>query len=156
MNINGQYGAGVQRLMVTCGIDRKAAQKLHDAYWRMNWAIKKVESDQVTKEVDGQLWLKNPINGFWYSLRYLKDRVSTLVQGTASYVFDQWVKNIVSVRPQINLTMHDEIAVTIKEGFEDKCEELMRWAIKKVNEEIKMNRELDISVQFAKKYSGVH
>ena len=151
-----QYGAGVQRLMVTCGIDRKAAQKLHDAYWRMNWAIKKVESDQVTKEVDGQLWLKNPINGFWYSLRYLKDRVSTLVQGTASYVFDQWVKNIVSVRPQINLTMHDEIAVTIKEGFEDKCEELMRWAIKKVNEEIKMNRELDISVQFAKKYSGVH
>ena len=156
MNINGQYGAGVQRLMVTCGIDRKAAQKLHDAYWKLNWAVKKVESEQVTKEIDGQLWLKNPINGFWYSLRYMKDRVSTTIQGTASYVFDRWLQFILDRRPILIGDFHDEWITQIKEGYEEECTKLVRWAIDKLNDEVKLNKELDISIQYGKRYSEIH
>jgi hypothetical protein len=151
-----QYGAGIPRLMITCGIDRKAATALYDAYWKLNWAVKKVASEQVIKTVNQQMWLKNPINGFYYSLRNQKDVFSTLVQGTASYVFDIWVQYILEKRPQLTGQFHDEIILCIKEVFEKECEELVRTAIKKLNETIKLNRELDISAQFGKNYGMIH
>ena len=151
-----QYGAGIARLMITCGINRAAATRLYEAYWELNWAVKKVASQQKIKEIDGQMWLKNPINGFYYSLRMMKDVFSTLVQGTASYVFDMWVKNILEIRPQLTAQFHDEIVLCIKEGFEKQCEDLVRGAIKKLNEEIKLNRELDVGVDFGVNYGLIH
>ena len=151
-----QYGAGVSRLMITCAIDRRAATKLYDAYWELNWAVKKVASVQVVKTVGDQMWLKNPINGFYYSLREMKDVFSTLVQGTASYVFDMWVKYILEKRPQLTGQFHDEIILCIKEGFEEECRELVTYAINKLNETIKLNRELGIDIQFNKSYGKIH
>jgi len=151
-----QYGAGVPRLMLTCNIDRKAATKLFNAYWELNWAVKKVASVQTTKTIDEQMWLRNPINGFYYSLRFEKDIFSTLVQGTASYVFDMWVKNILDKRPQLTGQFHDEIILCIKEGFEEQCRELITYAINKLNSDIKLNRELGISIQFDKSYGKIH
>lgn len=151
-----QYQAGIARLMLSAGIDRATATKLFNAYWKLNWAIKKVASVQIVKTVGDQMWLKNPINGFYYSLRYMKDVFSTLVQGTASYVFDMWLKYILEKRPQLTGQFHDEIILNIKEGSEEKCRELITYAINKLNETIKLNRELGVDIQFSKSYGNVH
>lgn len=151
-----QYGAGIARLMITCSIDRAAAARLHAAYWELNWAVKKVASVQVVKTVNDQMWLKNPINGFYYSLREMKDVFSTLVQGTASYVFDMWVQNILEVRPQLTAQFHDEIVLCITEGSEDKASALIDASIQKLNQRLNLNRELGVGTQFSKRYSEIH
>ena len=122
----------------------------------MNWAVKKTASVQIVKTIREQMWLKNPINGFYYSLRQMKDVFSTLVQGTASYVFDLWVKFILEKRKQLTAQFHDEIVLCIKQGFEKQCEELVRSAIVKLNETVKLNRELGIDVQFGLTYGDIH
>jgi len=151
-----QYGAGVGRLMVTGGIDRTAAQKLFDAYWRLNWSVKKVAEDQIVKTINDQMWLYNPVSKLWYSLRYDKDRFSTLVQGTASYVFDLWIKYVLEQREQITSTFHDEGVWHLKEGHREEFTQIIENAIKKVNEEVKLNRELEVDIQYGKIYSQIH
>src|SRR5690606_8327370 len=91
-----QYGAGVTRLAITCGCDMETARKVHETYWKRNWAIRAVAKAQTVKTVDGQMWLKNPVSGYWYSLRTEKDIFSTLVQGTAAYVFDRYLGAVLS------------------------------------------------------------
>ena len=86
-----QYGAWPPKVARTCGISLEEAKELFDTYHKLNWAIKKVADDQIVKEVDGEMWLLNPISKFWYSLRNEKDRFSTLVQASASFVFDKWL-----------------------------------------------------------------
>ena len=151
-----QYGAGASRLVLTCGISIEAARDLHKAYWELNWAIRKVSSEQRTKTVNDQMWLLNPISGFWYSLRYEKDIFSTLVQGTASYVFDLWVFELLKVREQLTAQFHDEVVLCIREGAESKATELLHSALDIVNNRLKLNRELGISVQFGRRYSDIH
>jgi DNA polymerase I-like protein with 3'-5' exonuclease and polymerase domains len=86
----------------------------------------------------------------------LKDVFSPLVQRTASWVIDEWVKLILEKRPQLTAQFHDEIVLHIKEGSEEKCEALVRNAIKQLNDNIKLNRELGIDVQFGKNYGEIH
>jgi DNA polymerase family A len=151
-----QYGAGPPRLVLTCGISLAMATALHKAYWDLNWAIKKVASEQVHKIVNDQMWLYNPISQLWYSLRFEKDVFSTLVQGTASYVFDMWVKKILDKREQLTGQFHDEFIISIREGHREGCEKLIRDSIKELNEELKLNRELDCDVQFGQNYAQIH
>src|SRR5690606_26844478 len=155
-NYASQYGAGPARIALTANISEKEAKKIHTAYWKKNWAIKRVAEDQKVINVDGQMWLLNPINGFYYSLRYEKDVFSTLVQGTASYVFDLWVGYIRSERPQLTAQFHDEVVLEIKKGYREKCSSLIQWAIKQVNSQLKLNRRLDVDIQFSSNYSEIH
>ena len=102
------------------------------------------------------MWLLNPINGFWYSLRTQKDVFSTLVQGTASYVFDLWVEEILKQREQITAQFHDEVVLEINKGEEKECTKIIRTAIDIVNKKLPLNRELDVSIQFGERYSEIH
>jgi len=131
---------------------------VHKAYWDKNWAIKEVAKAQRVRTVKGQMWLFNPINHFWYSLRFEKDIFSTLVQGSASYVFDRWVSIFRKRRPQLTAQFHDEcvLCVRIGEGVRVKATELLQSAIKQLNEELKLNRELGVDVQFGARYSDIH
>lgn len=151
-----QYGAGPPRLALTSDISLAEAKKVHKAYWDKNWAIKAVAKDQRWRTIDGQMWLQNPINKFWYSLRFEKDIFSTLVQGSASYVFDLWVKYIREVRPQLTFQFHDELGLTIKKGNRDKCTKMIMDAIERVNNELKLNRELGCDIQYGDRYSEIH
>jgi hypothetical protein len=153
-----QYGAGPPRLALTSDISLAEAKKVHKAYWDKNWAIKKVAEDQRVKKINGQMWLQNPINNFWYSLRFEKDIFSTLVQGSASYVFDLWVYTFRLQRPQLTGQFHDEVVICVKlvDGVRQKAEALLRGAIKEVNDQLKLNRELGIDVQFGGRYSEIH
>lgn len=151
-----QYGAGPPRLALTANINLKKAKQVHETYWKKNWAIKEVASAQTIKTVRGQMWLFNPISKLWYSLRYEKDIFSTLVQGSAAYVFDEWVKLFRSKRPQITGQFHDEVILTIKQGHREEAEKLLSDAINKLNNELKLNRELGIGTQFGLRYSEIH
>lgn len=129
---------------------------VHTAYWKKNWAIKEAAKEQKTRTVNGQMWLLNPVNGYYYSLRYEKDIFSTLVQGTASYVFDKWIEIFRAKRPQITAQFHDEVVLHIKKGFREKCEQLLRGAIKQLNDQLRLNRDLDIDCQFGDNYAQIH
>lgn len=153
---NGQYGAGASRIALTAGISDAQAKIVHKGYWDMNWSIKAVAKEQYVKTVEGQKWLFNPISRFWYSLREEKDRFSTLIQGSASFVFDMWVMNFRRKRPQLTAQFHDEVVIEIKKGHREGAEKLLRDAIKELNELLKLNRELDIDVQFGDRYSDIH
>ena len=152
----GQYGAGAPRISVTGGISLREARELHKIYWDRNWAIKEVATEQKTKEVNGMMWLYNPVSGFWYYLKYMKDIFSTLVQGTASFCFDTWINFVLEKRPQLTATFHDEGVWTVKKGHREACEKLLRDAIEKTNEKLQLNRVLNIDVQFGDRYSEIH
>jgi hypothetical protein len=41
-------------------------------------------------------------------------------------------------------------------GEEEEHTSVLKWAINKVNEKLKLNVNLDIDVQYGKKYSSIH
>lgn len=151
-----QYGAFPKRLAITCQVSIEEAKEIYDAYWKLNDAIKTVSKKQKVVYVGDEMWLQNPINKFYYSLRERKDIFSTLVQGSASYVFDVWVGHVLKERKQLTAQFHDEIVLCVKEGFQDKATELLTRAIDKTNNELKLNRDLGIGIQFGYRYSEIH
>jgi hypothetical protein len=110
----------------------------------------------VTKKALGIEWLFNPVSKFWYSLRSEKDKFSTLNQGTGVYCFDMWIKNFFDSRPQITGQMHDEVILCVKKGYRDQCTKLLKDAVYKVNEQLNLNRDLDVDVQFGLNYAQIH
>jgi DNA polymerase I-like protein with 3'-5' exonuclease and polymerase domains len=156
VNYGSVYGIGVPKLAREMRVPQYEAKVLLDTYWQRNWSIRKLAEDQIVKKRQGQMWLLNPVSGFWYSLRYDKDRFSTLNQGTGVYVFDTWLKHIRSKRKQMTSQFHDEGVWEIKKGFRAKGEELLRWAMKKTNEELNLNVTIDIDISFGDNYGTIH
>ena len=150
------YGARPPTVARSAKCSLSKAELLVDSYWKKNWAVLRIAEDCVVKTVNGQKWLFNPVSRLWYSLRYEKDRFSTLNQGTGVYCFDTWIKHFRKKRKQLTGQMHDECILTIKEGYRDKAEKLLREAIANTNEELKLNIQLDIDVQFGKNYAEIH
>jgi DNA polymerase I-like protein with 3'-5' exonuclease and polymerase domains len=52
--------------------------------------------------------------------------------------------------------MHDEVILCIKKGYRERCEKMLTDAINKTNDELKLNRELGIDVQFGDNYANIH
>jgi DNA polymerase I-like protein with 3'-5' exonuclease and polymerase domains len=153
---SAMYGVGKSKLARTTGMAELEAAKLLEAFWKINWAVQEVAKNAEVKTVNGQMWVKNPVNGFWYNLRYAKDVWSTLNQGTGAYCFDQWVAHYLTRRSNIIGQFHDESINRIRKGEEKEHESVLRWAIAKVNEKLKLNIRLDIDVQFGENYAQVH
>lgn len=155
-NYSLQYGAYPPKVAQTCGIDLDEAKKLFNAYWKLNWAIKEVSESLTVKTVDDEKWLYNPVSKYYYNLRKENDRFSTLVQGTAAYVFDLWVAYVLKDREQLTGQFHDEIVLCVKKDFREKVEKYLTDAIDKTNSILKLNRELSIGIQFGKRYADIH
>jgi hypothetical protein len=151
-----QYGAGGKKVALSAGLPVQEGYKLHDAYWKRNWAIKSIADACITKTVDGSMWLWNPIASLWYSLRHDKDRFSTLCQGSGDYCFNVWLKHILRKRRQLTAQFHDEGVWTIRKGFRKQCTELLTWAIDETNKELNLNVKLGIDIQFGDRYSEIH
>ena len=151
-----QYGAGIKTLAKQLGITMKEAKVISEAYWERNWSVKAIADSMVTKEVEGSTWQYNPVSKLWYSLRSDKDKFSTLCQGTGTYLFDMWVGFILKEREQLTANFHDEIILEVKKGNRDKCVKLLENSIQKVNRMLKLNRELQVDVQFGNNYSEIH
>lgn len=162
-NYAAQYGSGVNTIARTAQVDLKTAKKLHAGYWKLNWSIKKIAERMVVKTLpDGSMWQKNPVNGFWYSLRTDKDKFSTLIQGLGSYILDIWLYNVFKIGKKRDLKVtllgqfHDEIILEVPIGQEEEYRALVKDAIGCVNRQLKLNRDLDCDVQFGSNYSEIH
>ena len=155
-NYSCTYGAGGGTLARTLDISKKEGDGIVKAYREKNWAIGAIAKDCVTKKALGTEWLFNPVSKFWYSLRSEKDKFSTLNQGTGVYCFDMWIKNFFEFRPQITGQMHDEVILCVKKGHRDQCTKLLKEAVYKVNEQLSLNRDLDVDVQYGHDYSTIH
>jgi hypothetical protein len=155
-NYAATYGAKPKRIAVTIGCTMAAAEKIYNAYWKRNWAINKVAETQRVEMFDGAFWLFNPVSKLWYNLRSDKDRFSTLNQGTATYCFDTYLKHIRENGPPIIGQFHDEWIAVIRKGNRERLERHVREAIKKTNEELKLNRELSVELHFGCNYGDIH
>lgn len=157
-----QYGAGVKTVARSCKVSEKVAKKLHKAYNDLNWSVAKIASMMVVKTTSTGMWQKNPVNNFWYSLRYEKDRFSTLVQGTASYVFDIWLYHCYQLSKKRGIEwyllaqQHDDQAVELDIGNEEITETLLRDALKIVNTNLKLNVEIKCDVAFGHSGADIH
>lgn len=150
------YGSGAATVARATGTSLERGEKLVAAYWKRNWSVKKIAEDQITKVCMGQKWLYNPVSKLWYSLRHEKDRFSTLNQGTGVWCFDKWVELVKKDGPPIIGQFHDEIIALVKKGHREKVTAHLKLAMKKLNEMLKLNRELDCSVDFGNNYAEIH
>jgi len=158
VNYSGQYGAGPPKMALTGGFSLELAKKLHAAYWAENWFIKAVSEEQYVKTIGDQMWLKNPINGFYYSLRERKDIFSTLVQGTASYCFDVWLGFVLQECQGLVGQFHDEFILEVEDTEEKRqwIKNVIENAIDQTNEFLRLDRELGTDVQYGYRYSEIH
>ena len=155
-----QYGAGVPRLMITMDVDKEVAKSVHEAYWTLNWSVKEVANDQQVVVRSSGMWLFNPLSRYYYSLRARKDVFSTLVQGTASYIFDRWLGYVMGQGYEDCLLgqFHDEFIFEIDDTPEGRkrMEKIIRMSIDMVEKELDFNVKLGCDVQFGTRYSDIH
>jgi len=156
VNYSATYGVGKAKLARTTGMSESAAQELLDAYWKRNWSVKAFIDNQKVRKINDEMWVQNPVSKFWHSLRYEKDVFSTLNQSTGAYCFDKWVAYYRTRRPNIIGQFHDESINLVRKGEEDEHSSALEWAIKKLNQNLKLNVDLGIEIQYGQRYSDVH
>lgn len=150
------YKCGISTLVRQTGLKEKQAKLLSDAYWKRNKAILDVENSLKVKSVGNQKWIQNPVSGFWYSLRAEKDKFSTLNQGTAVYVFDRWLYYVRNQGIKVNFQVHDEWSSNALVEEKEIYEQKVKNAIKSVNEELKLNIEINCSIDWGSNYVECH
>ncbi len=155
-NYAATYGAGGPKIAQAAEIPLQEGNQLHRAYWDRNWAIRKIAENALVKTIDGQMWIYNPISRFWYSLRYEKDRFSTLNQSTGVFVFDTWVAFVRKQGIQIAYQSHDEILYNVPENEQDKNTEKVNKAIQLVNNMLKLNIQIECGIKYGRSYTEVH
>lgn len=158
VNFSAVYGVGAKKMNLTTGMPIEQCQQLLKTYWERNKAVKKVAKSVQTKTVNDQMWLLNPISGFWYSLRFEKDVFSTLNQGSGVYCFDNFVKEVVKFGYNIIGQFHDEVIIRIPDTPEEKekLKQSLNTAIEIVNNRLRLNVKLNISLDFGKTYADIH
>ena len=150
------YGIGPAALARDLGKSRSEASALIEAYWERNHAVRLVVDEQVVKKIKGDMWLYNPVSGFWYSLRYEKDIFSTLNQGTGVYVFDNWKAFIKSRGNSVAFEYHDEVLLMCSLGSEDDTLNDIAWAIEMTNDKIGLNVRIECESKLGGDYASVH
>lgn len=160
VNFSSVYGAGPPKIAQSTGMPLQQAQKLHQIYWERNKAVKQVANAcQVkTTKVEGevQMWIFNPISKFWCLLRYEKDKFSVLNQSSGVYCFDLFVKYVRQQGIKIQMQMHDEILFPFLIEEQQLITDKLNFAINKVNEIVKLNVPLGISIEIGTNYVNVH
>lgn len=155
-NYCATYGGSGKAVSRQTSLTVKEGNTLIKAYWVRNWAVKKFAEDCKVKHVDEQAWVYNTVSKFWYSLRFEKDIFSTINQGTGAYCFDVFVGNLRAKGVKMVAQFHDEVIFFSKLGDREKSTGILRGAISKANGILKLNRELDVGIEFGDRYSEIH
>lgn len=160
VNFSCVYGAGPPKIAETLKKPVEFAEKLHQAYWERNKAVKEVANSTIVKEVYGQKWQYNPISGFWYYLKAEKDKFSTLNQGSGAYIFDYWLrKSREKLKPigvPIILQYHDEKAGICLQFQKEIVKQVLTEAMEELNQDLKLNVPIGFSIDFGDNYASVH
>jgi hypothetical protein len=102
------------------------------------------------------MWLQNPVSKFWHNLRSEKDRFSTANQSTGVYCFDTWLFYCREAKIKIAMQFHDEVGFYIPEIASEYIGSVLKGAIKKANDKLKLNVSLDVDVQIGRNYAETH
>ena len=156
VNYSATYGVGAAKLSRETGMTIPQAQTLLDAYWQRNWSVKAFSESQPVRKINEEMWVQNPVSKFWHSLRFEKDVFSTINQSTGAYCFDRWVALYRSHRSNIVGQFHDESINVVKKGDKDEHTLVLKWSIKRLNEQLKLNVDLGIDIQYGQNYAEVH
>ena len=156
VNYSATYGVGATKLSRTTGLSVKESKKLLEAFWDRNHAITKLVNSMYPREKGGKRWLKNPVSGYYHSLRSDKDKFSTLNQSTGVFCFDNWVALCRRNGVQTIGQFHDEIIALVAEGQQEQTQQTMEKAIETLNNKLKLNVPLGIDAQFGKNYAEIH
>ena len=110
--------------------------------------------------VDNQKWAYNPISKFWYFLKADKDKFSTVNQSSGDYVFNLWLKYIKEdlnkLKYNVAYQCHDELLISLKKEDKNLVSRIVKDSMIKVNEELKLNIVISISVEFGINYAETH
>ena len=156
-NYAGIYGVREKTLSRQTGMSIKECQELLESYWKRNWAVVEIAKEQFIKKLpDGSMWLKNPVSGFYYSLRFEKDIFSTLNQGTGVFVFDSWVMNMRKKGVNPNMQYHDEVLLSVSDDEKEDVKHKLIEAMDEVNESLKLNVDISVDVEFGENYAECH
>jgi len=156
VNYSATYGVGATKLSRTTGLSVKESKKLLDAFWDRNHAITKLVNNMYPREKNGKKWLKNPVSGYYHSLRSDKDKFSTLNQSTGVFCFDNWVALCRRNGVQTIGQFHDEIIALVADGQQEQTKQLMEKAIATLNDKLKLNVPLGVDAQFGTNYAEIH
>ena len=117
------------------------------------------EKKRVTKQ-GKQKWLYNPVSGFWMMLKAEKDRFSTLNQSTGVFVFDSWLKKVREKLSVLEIPVimqyHDELLLICPKQWKDEVEKRLKMAMHEVNQSLRLNVEIGISVDWGTNYAECH
>ena len=155
-NYRSMYGVGKDKLAKELKITTKESSKLIDAYWIKNKCVRTFSESCETKTVGGQLWVKNPLNTYYYSLRSEKDIFSTINQGTGDYIFTLWQHNLMNMGVKLYAGFHDEIVTCCKP---EDCEVVivkLKRAMELVNKQLKLKVPVGIDYKIGSTYAEVH
>jgi hypothetical protein len=96
------------------------------------------------------------VSGFWYELRYEKDRFSTLNQGTGVYIFDSWLYRCSLEGYWGNGQFHDETLGFSRVGERATTKDKLQRGIDKLNKDLSLNVTMAIDTKFGDSYAAVH
>lgn len=156
VNYSATYGVGAAKLSRETGLSSKDAKGLLDAYWQRNFSVVKATERFKVKLAGNSMWLQNPVSGFWHNLRSEKDRFSTANQSTGVYCFDTWLSFCRQAGIKIAMQFHDEVGFYVQEAVSEYMGDILKGAIKKTNDKLKLNVLLDVDVQVGKNYAETH
>lgn len=155
-NYAATYKIGAAKLARELKSTTAIAKGLLNAYWKRNWAIKAFADDCKIIYYGKEMWVQNPLNGFYYNLRAKKDVFSTVNQSTGTYCFDMWLYFILQKCRDLVGQFHDEFILDIKKGNEEKTKRIIKNAMDKVNKKLSLNVELGFDVKFGENYARIH
>ena len=160
VNFSATYGAGPAKIAETLKKPFEAGKKLHTIYWKRNRGVKQTADACQVRIVNKQKWLYNPVSGFWMFLKEDKDKFSTLNQSTGVYVFDTWLKHVRIGLEEHNIKVcmqyHDELLLWCRKELKDDVDFILKDAMEKTNEELKLNVEIGCSVDWGFNYAECH
>lgn len=156
VNYSSVYGVGKLKMSRTTGMSVQEAGSLIEAYWGRNWAVKAFAEDQDVRTIGKQMWVRNPVNNFWYTLRFTKDIFSTLNQGTGAYCFDTWLAFCMSKGVVPCFQAHDEFVSCIKDTEVENTTSILNSSIQKTNNKLKLNVSLGVDIQYGRSYAEIH
>jgi len=101
-------------------------------------------------------WLWNPVAKIWLFLKAEKVRFSTLNQSTGTFSFDRWLLYLIEMRPQLTSQFHDEGIWELLKGNREAMTKILKDSVVDLNNVLRLNRELDIGIDFGDSYAEIH
>ena len=155
-NYSATYGASANKIAEGADIPLKDGKKLHEAFWNLNWSVKKFAEDRAKKVIDGREWVYSDFSKIWYLLSSPHLVFSVVNQSSGACVFDTLLYFIIKEGIMPIKTIHDELSYYINEGEEEETITKIQRAVAKTNAVLKSPIPFRSTTEFAKSYGDVH